>query len=175
MVAEATVLMEDCQIIFRNFAGKEGPYNKEGDRSFSVLLPEHLVGPLEQDGWNVKYLKPRNEDDYPQAHLSVAVGYKYRPPKIVMITERGRTDIPEEMLPLLDWVDIDRVDLIIRPYTWSVRGEAGIKAYVKTLLVYVLEDALERKIADIPEIGKDEVLAIESGGALPWIEGEVVE
>jgi hypothetical protein len=33
------VLMEGVRIIFRNFAGKEGQYNKEGDRNFGVILP----------------------------------------------------------------------------------------------------------------------------------------
>ena len=40
-----TVLMEGVRIIFRNFAGKEGQYNREGDRNFAVLLE---MNPLQQ-------------------------------------------------------------------------------------------------------------------------------
>ena len=38
-----TVLMEGVQIIFRNFAGREGQYNREGDRNFAVLLDEKVA------------------------------------------------------------------------------------------------------------------------------------
>lgn len=39
MPQDNTILLEDVRIIFRNFAGREGMYNREGDRNFAVLLP----------------------------------------------------------------------------------------------------------------------------------------
>ena len=35
-----TIMMEGVRIIFRNFEGKEGPYNKAGERNFAVLLDD---------------------------------------------------------------------------------------------------------------------------------------
>ena len=49
-----TVLMEGVRIIFRNFAGKEGQYNREGDRNFAVLLDEPTAAAMAEDNWNVK-------------------------------------------------------------------------------------------------------------------------
>lgn len=146
-----TVLMEGVKIIFRNFAGKEGQYNREGDRNFAVLLDEPIASVMSEDGWNVKMLKPRegDEDDQPQAYLPVSVNFRGRPPRIVMITSRGRTNIDEDQVETLDWVDIVNVDLIVRPYEWTVNGKSGIKAYLQALYVTIEEDPLEAKYAEL--------------------------
>lgn len=146
-----TVLMEGVRIIFRNFAGKEGQYNRSGDRNFAVLLDEPIAAAMSEDGWNVKMLNPRDgdENDQPQAYLPVSVNFRGRPPRIVMITSRGRTNIDEDQVETLDWVDIINVDLIVRPYEWSVNGKSGIKAYLQALYVTIEEDRLEAKYAEL--------------------------
>jgi hypothetical protein len=151
MPQEQTILFEDCRIVFRNFEGRETQYNRAGDRNFCVLLPAEMVDDLTEDGWNVKYLKAREEGVEDQPYLQVSVGYKYKPPKIVMITSRGRNDLSEDMIEMLDWVDIKTVDLIVRPYDWNVGGRSGKAAYVKTLYITINEDALELKYADLEE------------------------
>jgi hypothetical protein len=152
MPRENTILFEDARIIFRNFAGKEGKFNREGDRNFCVLLDNDLATQLDTDGWNVKALKAREEGDPDQPYMQVSVSFKGRPPKVVMITSRGRTDLTEDEIDLLDWADILQVDLIIRPYTWEVGGKGGIKAYLKSIFVTIEEDALDLKYADVEEI-----------------------
>lgn len=148
-----TILMEDVRIIFRNFAGKEGQYNREGERNFAVILEdEKLVKQLEKDGWNVKYLKAREEGDDEQPYLQVSVGYKNRPPKIVMISSRGRTELNEDQCEILDWADISKVDLIINPYEWLVNGKTGLKAYLKSMFVTIEEDELDLKYAHVEDV-----------------------
>lgn len=147
-----TVLMEGVRIIFRNFSGKEGQYNREGDRNFAVLLDEKVAEEMAADDWNVKWLKPREdeEDEPPQAYLPVSVNFdKGRPPRVVLITSRGRTNLGADDVELLDWADITNVDLIVRPYAWDVSGKSGIKAYLQSLYVTIEEDELERKYADV--------------------------
>ena len=156
MPQENTLLVEKARILFRNFTGKEGQYNREGDRNFCLLLDPEKAEELAQDGWNIKTLKPREPGDEPQPYLHVSVSYKGRPPKIVMITSRGRSDIPERMVEILDWADFRQVDLIVRPYEWTVNGKSGIKAYLKSLFVTIEEDYLELKYADVREIGSEE-------------------
>ena len=143
-----TVLMEGVRIIFRNFAGKEGQYNREGDRNFAVLLDDQVATAMAEDNWNIKWLKPRNEEEEgetPQAYLPISVNFKGRPPRIVMITSRGRTNIDESQVETLDWVDIINVDLIVRPYEWTVNGKSGVKAYLQSIYVTIEEDPLEMK------------------------------
>lgn len=146
-----TVLMENVRIIFRNFAGREGMYNREGDRNFCVLLDDETADAMAKDGWNVKVLKARDEEEDEQPYLQVSVNFKGRPPRVVMITSRGRTTLYEDEVEVLDWADIRTVDMIIRPYEWAVNGKSGIKAYLQSIFVTIDEDELELKYADVED------------------------
>lgn len=168
-VNDGTIVIEGAQIRFRNFAGKEGMYNSEGDRNFVVLLEDELAEQLSKDGWNIKTLKPREEGDKPQPYMSVSVKYRgrngtmTRPPRVVLVTSRGKTDIGEDLVETLDWVDIRSADLIIRPYEWAVSGKSGIKAYLKSLYITIQEDALELKYSDVPELNAGAALELTAG------------
>jgi hypothetical protein len=152
---DGNVTFEGARIVFRNFAGREGMYNREGERNFAVLLDDDVAEAMARDGWNIKTLKPRegDEDPHPQPYLQVSVGFgKGRPPRIVMISSRGRTDLGEEECEVLDWADIANVDLIVRPYEWVVNGKTGTKAYLKSIFVTINEDELELKYADLNQV-----------------------
>lgn len=144
-------VLENVRIVFRNFSGAEGKYNRAGDRNFAVLLDDETAQAMANDGWNVKYLKPREEDEAPQAYLQVKVSYKGRPPKVVMITSRGKSNLGEDMISILDWAEIKNVDMTLNPYEWEVNGKTGITAYLKTIFVTIHEDALDLKYADVPD------------------------
>lgn len=142
-----TVTIENARIIFRNFSGKETQFNREGDRNFSVILPPDVAEQMASDGWNVKQLPVREEGEEPTLVLPVAVSYKVRPPRIVTITSRARTNLGEADIDILDWSSIQSADLIVRPYEWTVNGKSGVKAYLQSLFVVLEEDELERKWA----------------------------
>jgi hypothetical protein len=145
--AAKTFMIEDARIIFRNFTGKEDKYNREGDRNFAVVLPEEVAEQMLSDGWNVRYLEPREEGDEPTAYISVAVNFNNRPPRVVLLTSTTRTQLDERSIEVLDWSDIQTADLIARGYDWTVNGKSGTKAYLQSLFVTIEEDALERKYA----------------------------
>lgn len=140
-----TFMVEDAPIIFRNFAGKEGQYNREGDRNFAVILPEDVAKQMLEDGWNVRYLEAREEGDSDTPYISVAVNFNNRPPRVVLLTTTTRTQLDENSVDVLDWADIKTADLIARGYDWSVNGKTGTKAYLQSLFVTIEEDALEQK------------------------------
>jgi hypothetical protein len=171
------VVIEDARVVFRNFSGKEGQYNREGDRNFCVLLPEDKARQMLDDGWNIKYLKAREPGEPDQAYVQVSVSYKKQPPQVVLITSKGRTTLPEDMVEAMDWVDMAYVDVIFNPYEWSVNGNRGVKAYLKGIYVTMAEDELMLKYADVPELdtgGKP--LELEAGPTEDDIwEGEVVD
>ena len=145
------IVIENARIAFRNFSGKEGRYNPAGQRNFCVLLEQDLAEKLADDGWRVKYLKPREDGDAPQPYLQVRVNYKNIPPKIILVTRKGKTPLDEDAVGMLDWAEITNVDLIIRPYNYDVRGETGVKAYCKTMYVTIEEDEFEEKYYDTPD------------------------
>lgn len=148
--------IENARIGFRNFSGKESQYNPAGKRNFCVFLDNELAIVLEEDGWNVRWLPPRDEGDEPQGYLQVAVSFDNIPPKIIMITSNGQRIIDDESVSLLDWAEIDEIDLIIRPYNWTLHAgskneKSGVKAYLKSMYVKIVEDEFEKKWSNLVE------------------------
>lgn len=140
-----TFMIEDAHIIFRNFSGREGQYNREGDRNFAVILDPVIASQMLKDGWNVKYLAAREDGEEDTPYIQIAVNFKNRPPRVVMITSTTRTPLNEDSVEVLDWADIKVADLIARGYDWEVNGKSGTKAYLQSLFVTIEEDELERK------------------------------
>lgn len=150
-----TVTLRDARIIFRNFSGKEGQYNREGDRNFTLALLPEIAEDMLGDGWNVKQLRQREEDDRPQDILEVSLKYgpDVRPPQVVLITSGGRQTLTEHEIDILDWAVITKVDLKLNPYQWNVNGKTGVKAYLNKAFITIEEDDLDREYSQIPEAG----------------------
>jgi len=143
--------IEDARIGFRNFSGKEGQFNPKGKRNFVVFLGKTDADVLAEDGWNIRWLKPRDPDEESQAYLPVDVNFDHVPPRIVVITSRAKNELSEDSINKLDWAEIEHVDLIIRPYNWEVGEKSGVKAYLKTMYVTIVEDEFESKYRDVPD------------------------
>lgn len=154
MPQDNTVIMEGVRLVFRNFTGKEGPYNQEGQRSFGAVIPDRAVAEqMLADDWNVKQFDVREEDEGEEGDFWIPVKMKWdgvRPPRIVLITSRGKTNLSESEVSMLDGADITNVDLIIRPYAWSQPdGRSGVSAYLQSMYVTIEEDPLEKKYAEL--------------------------
>lgn len=152
---KSTIVIENAHIGFRNFSGKEGQFNAAGKRNFCVFLELDIAKTLENDGWNVRWLTPKDENEDPQPYLQASVNYNHIPPKIVMITSTGKTILDEDTVSILDWADIKEVDLILNPYNWVLHEgtkneKRGVKAYVKAMYVTIAEDPFEAKYVDAP-------------------------
>ena len=128
--------IDDAVIIHRNFEGIGSQYNREGDRNFSLLIPDQeLADRLINDGWNVKIRPPREEGDIPFMFLPVKVKFNDRGPRVYLQTGDDMNLLDEESVGCLDDVEIISVDLDIRPYDWNVNGKQGRTAYLQSICV----------------------------------------
>ena len=143
--------VENARIIFRNFAGKESKFNPKGKRNFCLLLDDESADKLKDAGWNVKFLAPRNEEDDPQPYIQVAVAFESYPPNVFLIAGGKKTKLDEDAVSVLDYAEIENVDLIINPYVWEVSGKSGVKAYLKTMYVTIVENEFEKKYRDLDD------------------------
>ena len=145
-----SITIENADIGFRNFSGEEGKFNPAGNRNFCVFFDEDMGKTLEDDGWKIRWLDPKEEGDAPTAILQVKVNYNNIPPQIMLVTSGGKTILDEDSVGMLDWAEIENVDVIIRPYNWEVNGKTGVAAYVKSMYVTIIEDEFAHKYEDIP-------------------------
>jgi hypothetical protein len=161
----SNITVENARIGFRNFTGKPGRFNPAGRRNFCVFLDTDIAKELQSDGWNIKWLEPRDPDDGPQAYLQVGVSYNNYPPKITAITSASKTILDEDTVNILDWAEIENVDLIIRPYNWEVNEKRGIKAYLKTMYITLVEDEFEAKYRNVPDAAN---VSLDDDVSPPW-------
>jgi hypothetical protein len=147
----ANITIRNAKILYRNFAGKGGDYNPEGNRNFCVILTKEQYDELKSINMNVKFKEPKDPADDILYYLPVKVQYGDYPPDIWMVTKKKKTLLDESNIMLLDVAEIDYVDLEVTQYRWKMNKNTGIKAYAKKMFVNIVEDPLEEKYADVPE------------------------
>lgn len=144
------LIVEDAKIAVKNFSGKETQYSRNGIRYFCLLLDPDTAVKMTRDGWKVKTFKLRAGEDVPQSYIQVEVRFNAYPPKIVMVTKTGKIMLNEETVGMLDWTEIAKIDLVVRPRYWETGSASGIKAYLKTMYVTIEEDEFEGNYNDVP-------------------------
>lgn len=141
--------IENATIGFKNFEGREGPYNKAGEMDFAVFLDEKMALDLFEEGWNVKWPRERDsidpDEDTRSPHLSVSVSFDNYPANVILVSNDTLTKLGEDEVSMLDWAELENVDLVIRPYTWEVNGKSGVKAYLKAGYFTIVTDVFAEK------------------------------
>lgn len=169
---EDKLVLEDVRLIFRNFSGAISQYNAEGKRDFCVVLDAKKAAELKEQGWNIRTIEGRSEGDDPTYYMNVAVSFDHYPPTINLVTgENETTLIAAEDVGMLDWAEVASASMTIRPYHWDVNGNSGIKAYLKSLFVRIVEDPLAAKFK--PKVETSVLTLHADDGSTPVLTGDV--
>ena len=151
------LLIDDARIVFRNFAGVGTEFNREGDRNFTwVIENPELAEELKHRGWNVRTRPPRDPDGEPEYLLAVKV--KMTGSTVIKLVRPGNrpVEISEDNLKCLDYMDIERIDMDIRPYDWVINEgkkaeKRGRAAYLQTMYVTQSVDRFAERYEQFPD------------------------
>lgn len=146
--------IDDARIIYRNFAGAASKFNREGDRNFSIVIPDQeMADALVNEGWNVKIKAPREDGDVPFMTLPVKVKFNDRGPNVYLQTGNRMNRLDEDSIACLDQIDIVSVDLDVRPYDWVLYEgtkdeKRGRSAYLQSIKVIQDVDRFASRFAE---------------------------
>lgn len=146
--------IDDAKIVYRNFKGEGSKYNREGDRNFSLIIPNReIADKLIEEGWNVK-IKPSNNDEEDEfITLPVKVKFNDRGPQVFIVSGESHRKLKEDTVAMLDDIDIASVDLDIRPYDWTIQEgtpneKSGRTAYLQSIKVIQNIDRISAQFAE---------------------------
>ena len=136
--------LDDATILWPNFSGHGSKYNAEGSRNFNVSfdgVDRDVIDELkEKYGWNIRVKPHKDDPDKDYVTMKVNVGYKYKPPQIILYTGKRAKELTERNVGKLDDIDIERVCMDIRPKEW----EKGITAYLQSMRVWQRESRFDK-------------------------------
>ena len=153
-MALKNLTIENARLFSKDFTGEKNKFNN--DRTFCVILDPEIAEKLTVDGWPVKKLEPRNDEEEGVFFLRVKVTFGKIPPTIVIISGGRKKELNEHTVEMLNWLFFDNIDLQIRPYEYDFNGKSGVKPYLKSFWGTVREDDLENKYRDIPYANEKE-------------------
>lgn len=150
------IQIDDARLIFKNFEGRGDKFTREGDRSCCVVIPDEeiaqaLINDVSADGagWNVKIKAPRDADDSPFMYMKVKVKFNSRGPRVYLQSGNSKPImLTEETIGCLDNIDIQSVDMDIRPYDDVINGKAFRAAYLESMHVIQRQDRFADRFAE---------------------------
>lgn len=150
-------LVDNAQIIWTNFAGRENAMNREGKRNFNWVIPDpELAQQIAALGFNVRHRSVRDGYDGDEFdHLKIDISYEtdkgipieeINPewlPEVYLVDDNDcATLIEKEGLGELDGKTITFALFEFRPHDWAVGNKSGTAAKLKRLFLKVKRDPL---------------------------------
>ena len=88
-----------------------------------------------------------NEEESPFMYLPIKIKFNNRGPAAYLVSGEQVTRLDEDSIEMLDEIDIQSVDLDVRPYDWEVNDKTGRSAYLQAIEVIQNIDRFGAKYA----------------------------
>lgn len=140
-----TLIFDNERITFRNFSGRAGKYNDEGERDFCAIISDSdMAQRLADEGWNISIIKPRDEDDETGHVLRVKVTKKARDgkgftrlPSIYKHKNGNHVKLTDRTVGDLDYDEIVETSFVVRGFMYE---PGKISAWLNSMDVVIAED-----------------------------------
>lgn len=150
--ARGILEINDARIIYRNFSGVQNKFNREGDRNFAVVIPDQdICNRLVEDGWNVRVKYNEEDTENPFMYIPVKIKFNGHGPSVYLKSGDNLTRLDEESVSMIDNIDIESVDVDLRPYDWEANGKSGRTAYLQAMCVIQKVDRFINKYSKSEE------------------------
>lgn len=131
-IVNGNLHVENAKLKFCNFEGRVDQFNKNGAKSFSLIIPEEYADMLHANGWNLK-VKPDPKGEGDEVRLPVKVKFNYQGPGVYLNTLGRTKKLFDDTVGMLDKVRMTNIGMIIRPYDWEFNGNTGRTAYLQAM------------------------------------------
>lgn len=151
------VAIENAVIDKRNFSGREVrrngvTVNKEGRRTFLLILSPEMTEEFERRGWKIGRFAAKEDGIEPDGFLRVSVSYfKYEPAvHLIVDGHRRSTRLDESRIGILDSADISSIDLRLSEVNKQDRdGKWKKYAYLDEGWFTIVPDIFAQKYSDL--------------------------
>jgi len=132
-----TLVIDGADLIFKNFSGRETPFNRFGDRNFGVVIHDNdWALALRLIGWNVREIK--DTGDY---FIPVSVKLPSNPPEPMVTVAHKHNErtvqtaykVDSQEIGDLDHMTLTNCMLRIRGCRYEINDKSGIKAFLSSL------------------------------------------
>ncbi len=142
-------------IIWRNFEGRKEKYNENGNRFFTLSLPDDIADALIERGFNVR-IRVVKTDDGDRAYKNLKVNLKYYgsqyDPKVYFMQADGsHSTLDENSIKLLDTMRFAdaAMDIYPKSYIDMSTGEEKYSARLNKMLFTQEVDEFEKEFGFI--------------------------
>ena len=158
----AQLIIESKEIYFKNFRGRELPYNPAGKRTFWVRIDGRKAKKLKKEGWSIKEIYINEAKTKKRWCLPVTIYESLHDTTVnsrvyanISIGNRDRQYLQRRLnrdsIGLLDVASITRSQLNIFGYKWDIGGKQVMKAYLRSGDFYISDTIPVTKLIDFLE------------------------